>query len=607
MNVLLLVFFRWRDQLESDPMATWNELQHVSLQGAEKDVLQNALPTVQLVLEGVMLINYTISKVPDFVRKRWKAEYYERLEDEGHSAESGEAFDFNALPRNFSFFLNYARHALADNKITEGQCFFWRLFTFLLSLSINSSTSDVNQIPLLLYCFLLWEVFPRSKQIGFVLRAVLMGGQALLSLAAMLIVFTYWFGAIGFLFFPDKFQFRRAEVIDGNTVQNDVINGFGNNRAVPLQYVWQGMLMVIDQGVRKEDVGEALDKLAWPLPCPDPSLYGCAPCPSKSYECVFSPCDDPRWVEKITNAYSALDTCGDVFTEWPASKIFIRMAYTFLFFVMVVAVALEIVFGVIVDSFKSLREEREETLKDIRYKCFICGINRNQFDSAAPGGFEYHIKNEHNMWVYMYYLIHIREIEDKSVLNGIESYVHAKSLNRDVSFFPVGRAICLDQVGAGSAERMIAAQTEEAVSRLEQQQKDMFQRVKTKIDSIHSVLSLPTGGGGGAGGGGGGVGVGGGKDSDDGSAHQKPQVVAEVARRTQIRKAYSPLDTLVMPDIDQGQASVNLNRPGSMMSRSASPGAVTPAGVMTERDSIFRDGAATPFEDDADQGFHGYT
>lgn len=581
MNVLLLVFFRWRDELQSDAMATWNELQHVQLNGAEKSVLQNALPTIQLILEGVMLVNYTISKVPDFVRKRFKTEFYEKLEEQGGNTSA--TFDFNALPRNLSFFLNYARHALADDKITEGQCFFWRLFTFLLSLSINSSTNDVNQIPLLLYCFLLWEVFPRSKQIGFVLRAVLMGGRALLSLAGMLVIFTYWFGSIGFLFFPDKFQFRRAEVIDGNTVQNDVLTGFGNNRAVPLQYVWQGMLMVIDQGLRKEDVGEALDKLAWPLPCPDPAMYGCAPCPTKSYQCTFSDCDDPRWIEKITNAYSDLSTCGDVFTEWPSSKIFIRVAYTFFFFVMVVAVALEIVFGVIVDSFKKLREEREETLKDIRYKCFTCGINRNLFDSAAPGGFEFHIKNEHNMWIYMYYLIHIREIEDKSMLNGVESYVHTKCINRDVSFFPVGRAICLDRVGAGNAERMMAIEKENVVVKIEQQHSRLIQQVEGQVGHLMAVYNIANDGtaAGAAGRGG------------SSSVLDKPQVVTEVARRTQIRKAYSPLEVFVMPDDIAAQLS---GGPGTDISRVSgmggdsgyfdvpSPGA---AGGMTHRvDSV---------------------
>lgn len=99
--------------------------------------------------------------------------------------------------------------------------------------------------------------------------------------------------------------------------------------------------------------------------------------------------------------------------------------YTFAFFIMVSAVALEIVFGVIVDSFKALREENEQKEKDITNKCFICGQSRNIFDSG-PGGFQAHVKEEHNMWMYMYFLIHIREMEDKTELNGIESYVYGK-------------------------------------------------------------------------------------------------------------------------------------------------------------------------------------
>ena len=52
-----------------------------------------------------------------------------------------------------------------------------------------------------------------------------MGGAQLLALFGMLLVFTYWFGVVGFVAFPDKFQFRRAEVVDGSTVQNSVEAG----------------------------------------------------------------------------------------------------------------------------------------------------------------------------------------------------------------------------------------------------------------------------------------------------------------------------------------------------------------------------------------------
>ena len=88
--------------------------------------------------------------------------------------------------------------------------------------------TEINLAALLFYFVLLWEVFPRSKQIGFVVKAVIMGGAQLLALFGMLLVFTYWFGVVGFVAFPDKFQFRRAEVVDGSTVQNSVEAGAFN-------------------------------------------------------------------------------------------------------------------------------------------------------------------------------------------------------------------------------------------------------------------------------------------------------------------------------------------------------------------------------------------
>jgi hypothetical protein len=244
-NILLLVFFTYRQPLQSDPDATWNELKHVELEGTEKLFLQAILPTVQIILEATMLVDYVVIYVPDFVRKEFKSAYLDSAEPD----ETGtvKAFEYDDVPRNLWFYLNYIRYAFRDNNITSGQCFVWRLSTFLMSVFINTFTSDSNQIPLLFYSFLLWEVFPRSKQIGFVLKAVVMSGNQLFALGGMLIIFAYWFGVVGFLFFPDKYQFRRAEVVDGYTVQNSEEAGWGNDRAVPLQFVWQGVLMVIDQ------------------------------------------------------------------------------------------------------------------------------------------------------------------------------------------------------------------------------------------------------------------------------------------------------------------------------------------------------------------------
>lgn len=558
MNLLLLIFFQWREVLESDPDATWEEMQHVQLGGVEQVVLQDILPSFQLVLEGIMLLNYTITSVPEIVRKRFKEEFIENWRSSGMQGTA--QFNFADQRWDAMFFVNCVRHALSDNNFTSGQCFVWRLFTFTLALTINILTDDRNQIPLLFYFILLWEVFPRSKQIGFVLRAVIQGGSQLVALAGMLVIFTYWFGLIGFLYFPDKFQFRKAEVVDGSTVQNSAETGWGNNRAVPLQFVWQGMLMVIDQGVRKDDVGEALDKFNWPVPCPNPTEFGCPPCDGPpTYECIKDlQCDNEEWQQKINEGYLALHDCANVFTEWPQSKIFIRMVYTFAFFIMVSAVALEIVFGVIVDSFKALREENEQKEKDITNKCFICGQSRNIFDSG-PGGFQAHVKEEHNMWMYMYFLIHIREMEDKTELNGIESYVYGKSIKNDTSFFPVGRAIRLEQ-GGGLGIRTEARRRKEATAHLVGQQAQSLKALRSKTNHLLQAYGLVRGKG---------EPVSTHGEIIDEGAAMAPAAVREAGKRIVIRQMYHPLEALIVPAAEP-ETNATLMRESSGFLRNSS-------------------------------------
>ena len=57
------------------------------------------------------------------------------------------------------------------------------------------------------------------------------------------------------------------------------------------------------------------------------------------------------------------------------------------------------VFGIIIDAFAELRDERQCREEDQRARCFICGIDADTFNRSTQGGFEYHVKREHNMWV----------------------------------------------------------------------------------------------------------------------------------------------------------------------------------------------------------------
>ena len=55
-----------------------------------------------------------------------------------------------------------------------------------------------------------------------------------------------------------------------------------------------------------------------------------------------------------------------------------------------------IVAGIIIDTFGSLREEEGDKIRDIEDKCFICGNLKTTFDrlsdNTSGGGFAHHIR-----------------------------------------------------------------------------------------------------------------------------------------------------------------------------------------------------------------------
>jgi len=148
-NLLMLIYFRWREPLETDPDATWQEMKHVDLQGPAAVALESVLPSVQLVLEFIMVLHYTMSRVPIFVRKQFKEAHIEadKTDADGNKI----PFDYDTIPRNFRFAFNYVRFALRDNNFVSGQCFVWRVVTLSISLAINlytvTSTTGVPATP----------------------------------------------------------------------------------------------------------------------------------------------------------------------------------------------------------------------------------------------------------------------------------------------------------------------------------------------------------------------------------------------------------------------------------------------------------------------------
>jgi hypothetical protein len=103
-------------------------------------------------------------------------------------------------------------------------------------------------------------------------------------------------------------------------------------------------------------------------------------------------------------------------------KYLVKLGHDMAFLILVKFILFNILFGIIIDTFAQLREEKKFIEDDMMNICFICNFDRLTFDRNSEGGFERHIAKDHNLWCYVYYIVHLN-FKDPTNYTGIESYV----------------------------------------------------------------------------------------------------------------------------------------------------------------------------------------
>jgi hypothetical protein len=133
---------------------------------------------------------------------------------------------------------------------------------------------------------------------------------------------------------------------------------------------------------------------------------------------------------------------GESLTEWSVMNHFDQwinrnFVYNIVFFLIVNVILLNVIFGIIIDTFGELRQNKNEKDADMQERCFICNIDRSTFERNLKD-FSDHIKEEHCMWDYVKYVVHL-ESKDKGEYSGLEDYIYAQINSMEIDFFPVGR------------------------------------------------------------------------------------------------------------------------------------------------------------------------
>ncbi|KPP77389.1 inositol 1,4,5-trisphosphate receptor type 2-like [Scleropages formosus] len=268
------------------------------------------------------------------------------------------------------------------------------------------------------YSLLLFDLVNREETLLNVIKSVTRNGRSIILTAVLALILVYLFSIVGFLFLRDDFRMEVDRLLDtGNhgmvseahgsrTCLRENCTSFfppsvtaGGKDDDSTEKVCETLLMcivtVLNQGLRNGGgVGDVLRK------------------PSK---------DEPLFAA--------------------------RVVYDLLFFFIVIIIVLNLIFGVIIDTFADLRSEKQRKEEILKTTCFICGLERDKFDNKTVS-FEEHITSEHNMWHYLYFLVLVR-VKDPTEYTGPESYVAQmikvlqEPQEKNLDWFPRMRAMSL--------------------------------------------------------------------------------------------------------------------------------------------------------------------
>ena len=122
----------------------------------------------------------------------------------------------------------------------------------------------------------------------------------------------------------------------------------------------------------------------------------------------------------------------------------VRYALDISYTIIMVWLVWQMVSGLIVDTFESLRGIREEKEEDMKTICFICGLDKEKIEKYYPGkeGFEKHLK-DHNIINYFFYTFYLED-KDSSEYSGLESYIKNQIDKESIMWFPTGRSLKIE-------------------------------------------------------------------------------------------------------------------------------------------------------------------
>jgi predicted GIY-YIG superfamily endonuclease len=181
---------------------------------------------------------------------------------------------------------------------------------------------------------------------------------------------------------------------------------------------------------------------------------------------------------------------GDVLTRQSylpgnKTKYYSRYIFDLSIFVVVNVMGMNIIFGIIIQTFAQLRDMMNVKTNDMLNICFVCSLDRNEIDKTIEG-FDYHIAHDHHVWNYLYFMYYLRR-KDPTLYCGLETSVANRIYKDDLSWFPFGKCMKLSTI---ESEETTEQLVEDACKRLEAITKMYKQAAKNQRSSTQNATGV---------------------------------------------------------------------------------------------------------------------
>jgi len=124
------------------------------------------------------------------------------------------------------------------------------------------------------------------------------------------------------------------------------------------------------------------------------------------------------------------------------SKFGLKLVFDLSYFIIINTIILNIVFGVIIDTFGDMRDEAFRRQEILDSTCLIC-LNQKQDIDASEIKFKAHTEVHHNIWDYINFIVYLQS-KQKKLLSYVEEEALLCIEKRGTDWIPLKSTFLLD-------------------------------------------------------------------------------------------------------------------------------------------------------------------